>query len=259
VEKFIAALILANRFANDPYNKTTVVADIASMNSISTPIATEVYNDALSLETGENIDESVNPIGLLGTATLRQSENGFNTAVNPASLLVSGHNNVFDQEYWNAALNIANTSANAYPFYTIKNQLSGKVLDDTNQSTTNGTKIQQWSQVAGQTNQVWSFASAGDGFYYIRNRYSGKILDVTNQSTASGAQIQQWDEVGNQANQEWSLVPVGTTGNAYHIINRLSGKALDDTNQSTSNGTIVQQWTVQSNNPSNQTWILQKN
>jgi ABC-type nitrate/sulfonate/bicarbonate transport system substrate-binding protein len=257
VEKFIAALILGNRYANDPMNKSAVVANIASTNNISTSLATEVYTDSLNSVTGENIDESVNTQGLYNTAVLRQSESGFNTSVNIGTLVTSGTNNVYDQEYWNAALGIANAATNSFPFYNIKNDFSGKGLDDTNYSTSNGTLVQQWTLATDQVNQEWSFASAGDGFYYIRNRYSGKVLDVTNQSTANGAQIQQWDEVGNHANQEWSLVPVAGVSNGYYIVNRLSGKVLDDTNLSTSNGTIMQQWTEQPGQ-TNQIWIMQK-
>jgi len=51
----------------------------------------------------------------------------------------------------------------------------------------NGTKIQQWSEVSGQANQEWSLVSTGDGYYYIQNRYSGLALDDTGWSTSNGA------------------------------------------------------------------------
>jgi beta-glucanase (GH16 family) len=90
-------------------------------------------------------------------------------------------------------------------FYTLANRYSGKVLDDTNWSTTNGTSIQQWDNVNGQIDQQWSLNGTGDGYYYIVNRYSGKVLDDTGWSTSNGTLIEQWDEVSGQTNQEWSL------------------------------------------------------
>lgn len=138
-------------------------------------------------------------------------------------------------------------------YYYIKNNYSGKVLDDTGWSTSDGTKIEQWTQISGQTNQQWSFVSTGDGYYYIVNRYSGKALDDTDGSTADGAQVQQWTLSTGNFNQEWSLVSAG--GGLYYIKNRHSGKVLDDTNWSTSDGTLIQQWT-QINGQANQLWSL---
>mgnify|MGYP001246049643 CR=1 FL=1 len=138
-------------------------------------------------------------------------------------------------------------------YHDIQNRYSGLVLDDTGFSTSNGTKIQQWSEVSGQTNQQWSTVPTGDGYYYIQNRYSGLVLDDTGWSTSNGTQIQQWSEVSGQVNQEWSLV---STGDGYYYIqNRYSGLVLDDTGWSTSNGTLIQQWS-KGNGQVNQEWSL---
>ncbi len=138
-------------------------------------------------------------------------------------------------------------------YYYIMNNYSGKVLDDTNWSTSNGTVMQQWSEVSGQTDQEWSFIPASSGFYYIMNRHSGKVLDDTNWSTSNGTTVQQWSEVSGQADQEWSLSSAGS--GFYYIVNRFSGKVLDDTNWSTSNGTMMQQWSEVSGQ-ANQEWSL---
>ncbi|MBA2392512.1 MAG: RICIN domain-containing protein [Ktedonobacteraceae bacterium] len=90
----------------------------------------------------------------------------------------------------------------------IKNRYSGKVLDDTGWSTSNGTTIEQWDEGNGQANQQWSLVSTGDGYYYIQNRYSGKVLDDTGWSTSNGTTIEQWDKGNGQANQQWSLIGV---------------------------------------------------
>ena len=138
-------------------------------------------------------------------------------------------------------------------YYYIQNRYSGLVLDDTNWSTSNGTKIQQWAEVNGQTDQQWSLVPAGNGSYYIQNRYSGLVLDDTGWSTSNGTQIQQWAEVSGQANQQWDLVSAGN--GSYYIQNRYSGLVLDDTGWSTSNGTIIQQW-AEVSGQANQQWNL---
>jgi chitinase len=138
-------------------------------------------------------------------------------------------------------------------YYYVANRYSGLVLDDTNWSTSNGTLIQQWSEVSGQTNQQWRFVPTGDGYYYIQNNYSGLVLDDTNWSTSNGNQIQQWSKVSGQSDQEWS--PVATGDGYYYLKNRYSGLVLDDTGWSTSNGTIIQQWSEVSGQ-TNQEWSL---
>src|SRR6185437_15318148 len=47
------------------------------------------------------------------------------------------------------------------PYY-IQNRYSGLVLDDTGWSTSNGTLIEQWSNVSGQANQEWSLNATGN-------------------------------------------------------------------------------------------------
>jgi len=138
------------------------------------------------------------------------------------------------------------------PYY-IQNRYSGLVLDDTGWSTSNGTLIEQWSNVSGQANQEWSLNATGDGYYYIKNSYSGLVLDDTGWSTSNGTQIEQWSQGNAQANQEWSLVATGD--GYYYIVNRYSGLVLDDTNWSTSNGTIIQQWS-NVGGQANQEWSL---
>ncbi|MDQ2903007.1 MAG: RICIN domain-containing protein [Chloroflexota bacterium] len=135
----------------------------------------------------------------------------------------------------------------------IVNLHSGKALDDTNGSTSNGTIMQQWTQANGNYNQEWSLVPAGNGYYYIINRHSGLALDDTNGSTSNGTLVQQWTQINGNANQEWSLV---SAGNGYdYIVNLHSSMALDDTNGSTSNGTQIQLW-AQGNGNANQEWSL---
>lgn len=133
--------------------------------------------------------------------------------------------------------------------YSIVNQLSSMALDVPGGSTSNGTKIQQWS-CNGYGQQNWIVTDAGGGTYTVVNQLSGKALDDTNASNANGNQIQQWDRDG-YPQQNWTITSQG--GGVYTIVNQLSGKALD-ASASMTNGTIMQQW--DRNGFTQQNWII---
>jgi hypothetical protein len=134
--------------------------------------------------------------------------------------------------------------------YSLVNQYSSMALDDTNASTANGNKMQQWT-CNGNVQQNWTLYDAGGGAFTIVNQLSGKALDDTNASSANGNQIQQWDRNGG-AQQNWVITAQG--GGAYTVVNQLSGKALDDTGLSRANGTIMQQY--DRNGGAQQNWII---
>ncbi len=165
----------------------------------------------------------------------------------------SGSANTFQVQWGNEAFSYTLPAQSAVTFkwsgtqasggstyYEIVNHNSGKVLDVTNASTSNGAMIQQWDYVGG-ANQQWQVVDVGGGYDEIVNRNSGLVLDVTNASTSNGAVIQQWAFTGGGgANQKWQVVGVG--GGYDEIVNQNSGKVLDVTNVSTSNGAVIQQW-----------------
>ena len=129
-------------------------------------------------------------------------------------------------------------SALAQTYYKIANKLSGKVLDVTNLSTSDGALIQQWDWWGGD-NQQWQLVPVDSTYYRIVSKLSGKVLDVQNVSTSNGALIQQWDWLGG-ANQQWQPVAVDSTYD--RVVSKLSGKVLDVQGVSTSNGALIQQW-----------------
>ncbi|GHO66664.1 ABC transporter substrate-binding protein [Ktedonobacter sp. SOSP1-52] len=101
ITNFLTAMILGRQFAANPANKATVIADIASSYSISTQIATDVYNDAVqNPATGENFAELVNIPGLMSTIDLRQDFGGFKTTVKSAQLAVPSGSSVYNDQYW---------------------------------------------------------------------------------------------------------------------------------------------------------------
>jgi len=105
VTNFIAANIMGREFAANPANKATVIADIANVDKVSTAVATDIYNDSI-LDTvrGENVDEQVNVGGLINTIDLRQEFGGFTTTVNSEKLAQPGKNSVYNDKYWQKAL-----------------------------------------------------------------------------------------------------------------------------------------------------------
>jgi glucosylceramidase len=147
-------------------------------------------------------------------------------------------------------------------YFYIVDVNSGKALDDTGGSTSNGTIMQQYTLTSGDTNQEWQFTSAGSGFYTITNRASGKALDLTSAGLTDGTYIQQWSASSGDLNQEFQLVgtpraaAVATpaAGSTYRIVNKTSGKPLDVAGASTANGAGIvgsadnaaldQEWTL---------------
>jgi len=132
--------------------------------------------------------------------------------------------------------------------YVLVNRNSGKALDVSGVSTSDGAAIQQWTRHDG-TNQQWQFVDSGGGFFRLRARHSSKVLDVLNSSTADGADIVQWTD-HNGTNQQFRLAD--SAGGFVRLINRNSNKAVEvrgsstadgaRVDQSTDTGTATQQW-----------------
>ncbi|MER5452268.1 RICIN domain-containing protein [Streptomyces sp. NPDC002764] len=80
------------------------------------------------------------------------------------------------------------------------------MLDVPGGSNSNGTALDQRSDVNG-THQWWKLVPAAtSGYYRLVNIKSGLCADVQSGSTADGAKIIQWPANGG-SNQEWQ--PVG--------------------------------------------------
>jgi hypothetical protein len=135
--------------------------------------------------------------------------------------------------------------------YYIVNSASGKVLDDPNFSTGNGTQMDQW-QLNGGTNQEWQLVPLADGNYEIVNVYSGKLLDDESASKSNGNPIIQYQYSGGGLNQQWRMEKLNN-GTDW-IINACSNLLLDDANASTSNGNPIIQY--QFTGGANQMWIV---
>lgn len=136
--------------------------------------------------------------------------------------------------------------------YTLTSKASGKVLDVVDVSTSDGAKMQQWTNYSA-SNQRFKVESTGDGYYKLTAMHSGKVLDVPSSSTASGVQLQQWTDNGTNA-QRWMLVDAG--GGYYKLVSKASGLVMDVASASAADGAAVQQWT--DNGTDAQKWLFTK-
>ena len=90
--------------------------------------------------------------------------------------------------------------------YYIVNASSGKVLDDPNSSTSNGTGMEV-GQLNGGANQQWTFVPLADGNDLIVDPNTGTVLDDFYNGYGGGFTLTstEWSELGATATQEWQI------------------------------------------------------
>lgn len=127
-------------------------------------------------------------------------------------------------------------------FYKIQAKHSGKYLDISGASTSNGAQIIQW-QDNGGWNQVFQIQyDEQDGYYRIVNKSTEKCLDVQGGSTSNNADVVQWDvKTSDTANQKFKIELVES--GYYKLTIKHSGKVFDINGASTGNGAHLHQYT----------------
>ena len=118
--------------------------------------------------------------------------------------------------------------------------LAGKCLDDTGNSSANGTKIQIWS-CNGGSSQNWTIAQ--DQTLRIHDR----CLSVAGSGTANGSKTV-LATCSGAASQQWRV------GTAAALVNLVSGLCLDDTGSAAANGIAVR--SGHAHGKANQKWTL---
>jgi hypothetical protein len=134
--------------------------------------------------------------------------------------------------------------------YKIVAKHSGKALEVSGASTTNGALAQQWNYL-GRSHQQWKVELVDGTYYKLTAVNSGKVLDVKGYSLSDGGAIHQYAWL-NADNQKWSIISTG--GGYYKIIGKQSGKALEVYQSSAADGGKVVQWNYGGN--ANQQWML---
>ncbi|MBN2167030.1 MAG: RICIN domain-containing protein [Marinilabiliaceae bacterium] len=134
--------------------------------------------------------------------------------------------------------------------YTLTNRNSGKVLDVTNCSSSDGANIQQWANLNNACQQ-WKITRKSNGYYKLQNVNSSKMLDVVNCGTDEATNVDQWTDFDNIC-QEWYFVYVGD--GYYRIVNNNNLKNLEVAYASVDNGANVQMYS--NNGNTCQQWAL---
>ncbi len=136
-------------------------------------------------------------------------------------------------------------------YYKIQAKHSGKLMDISGASTSDGAQIIQYES-NGAWNQVFHLQyDEQDGYYRIVNKSTEKCMDVQGASTSNDADIIQYTvKTSDTANQKFKIELVET--GYYKITVKSSGKVVIVQYGSTANGTHVHQYTW--NGGDNQRW-----
>lgn len=136
--------------------------------------------------------------------------------------------------------------------YEIIHKASGRVLDITDESYSNGAEVQIWDKFENHSNQKFMFEKDDLGWKII-SLHSAKVIEVRNHSQKDGASVAQWDDV-RATSQRWEIRDNGD--GTVTFINMNSNKALDIMYGGTENGTKAWQYT--SNNTEAQKFYLRE-
>ena len=137
---------------------------------------------------------------------------------------------------------------NNVPYWVIKNNYSGKVLDVN--GTSAGANVQQYAYHGGD-NQLWTLKMAGNGYFYICSKLgnctsldsSSLVLDLWGYSTDNGTNITISGYHGGD-NQQWYLwdntinLSVEWTNNNYKVDYNADGGTLLDENGNETTDTV---------------------
>ena len=137
---------------------------------------------------------------------------------------------------------------NGVPYWTIRNNYSGKVLDVN--GTAAGANVQQYAYHGGD-NQLWTLKMAGDGYFYICSKLgnctspdsSSLVLDLWESNTDNGTNITISGYHGSE-NQQWYLwdntinLSAEWTSTNYKVDYNADGGTLLDENGNETTDTV---------------------
>ena len=165
------------------------------------------------------------------------TENGANVQIWDC---VNGNAQMFAFQYVKTENNV--------PYWTIRNNYSGKVLDVN--GTSAGANVQQYAYHGGD-NQLWTLKMAGDGYFYICSKLgnctsldsSSLVLDLWGYSTDNGTNITISGYHGSD-NQQWYLwdntinLSAEWTSTNYKVDYNADGGTLLDENGNETTDTV---------------------
>lgn len=165
--------------------------------------------------------------------------------INTMTFSLIGNN---DQAVWgsktsNSTIGNGKSKGNLDGTYYIKSVGTGKYLDVSNASPSDGANVQQWS-FNGCNAQQFKLVSDGNGYYSILTGSSDfkSGLDVNMGSTLNGSNIAQWNHWGGEM-QKFEIVEISSGKYAIKTKASASTACLDVFNMSGDNGANINQWT----------------
>ena len=142
-------------------------------------------------------------------------------------------------------------------YYALENLNSGKFLDVTDYGKTNGSKLQQYGDVATRDNRIFKADFAGSGYWGYQNTGSGLYLDIQGGTSAveNNRLLQLWGGGADPTNRQFDLVDGDNGGcelRPRHTIDAGETKCIGVTGASRSNGGSVVQYSC--NSSADQEW-----
>lgn len=130
-------------------------------------------------------------------------------------------------------------------YYTIKSQLSGKVLSVNSENVKNGTPIIQ-TTATGSDKEKWIIEDKGNGEYSIISKCNNYYVDIPGGTTVNGIKMQMYQGNGTKY-QKYMFKKIGGSqtikDGTYRIASAINEKySLDIDGASRNNGANVQIW-----------------
>jgi hypothetical protein len=117
---------------------------------------------------------------------------------------------------------------------------SGYCLDDPNDSTTNGTKLQLW-QCLSDNSQLWTPVNTSTPNEWEYQNVNGKCVDLTNDNDTNGTPLQIYTCLADDS-QLFAFYTFDSTASMTHYNHNLGGYSVDDANDMNANGNKIQIW-----------------
>lgn len=128
-----------------------------------------------------------------------------------------------------------------WPESSVNGGNAGYVVDNPNNTSTNGVQQQIWTPNGGGQQGWYLSCFLSDCSYYWIINENGKCLDDTLGGTANGTKIQQWTCISGDYNQAWLYHKYSGPNGNYAMWVSHSGACIDDAHPYTDGGKL-QMW-----------------
>jgi hypothetical protein len=158
----------------------------------------------------------------------------------------------------------SNQKENVMAQVSIKNKLTGNVIDVKGSSTQDGALLDAYHAKTAKgenpANQIWEFNPdpAGSSYYFIKNPLTGHVIDIQDNSTVDGAVLDAFHaktaKGEDPSNQLWQLISDPAGSGYYFIQNKLTGNVIDIKGNSKADGAALTAFPLKLFGNDNQLW-----